>query len=88
MDKNALEPHNPTHWDTLKSAIQIKATEHSPYSDHELLRLYQEVVQQRDYDKQYRLIQALDLGCGAPYKKSFPTVSRLLFRKMPRDYLP
>ena len=69
MDKNELEQHKPTHWNILKSAIQMQITEYSPYSDHELLRLYQEGVQQGDYDKQYQLIQALDLGCGSPYKE-------------------
>ena len=93
MNKSELEQHKSTHWDVLKAAIQIQVTEHSPYSDHKLLQLYQEGVQQRDYDKQYQLIVALELGCGAPYaalrtKKSFLIVSRLLFRKMPRDYLP
>ena len=69
MNKSELEQHKPTHWDILKAAIQIQVTEHSPYSDHKLLQLYQEGVQQRDYDKQYQLIVALDLGCGAPYKE-------------------
>ena len=69
MNKSELEQHKPTHWDILKAAIQIQVTEHSPYSDHKLLQLYQEGVQQRDYDKQYQLIVALELGCGAPYKE-------------------
>lgn len=68
MDKNELEQYKPTHWNILKSAIQMQTTEYSPYSDHELLRLYQEGVQQGDYDKQYQLIKALDLGSGAPHK--------------------
>ena len=69
MDKNELEQHKTTHWNILKADIQMQTTEYSPYSDHELLRLYQEGVQQGDYDKQYQLIKALDLGCGAPYKE-------------------
>lgn len=69
MDKNELEQHKPTHWNILKSTIRMQTSEYSPYSDHELLRLYQEGVQQGDYDKQYQLIQALDRGCGSPYKE-------------------
>lgn len=69
MDKNELEQHKPTHWNILKADIQMQTSEYSPYSDHELLRLYQEGVQQGDYDKQYQLIKALDLDCGAPYKE-------------------
>ena len=54
MDKNELEQHKTTHWNILKADIQMQTTEYSPYSDHELLRLYQEGVQQGDYDKQYQ----------------------------------
>ena len=88
MDKNELEQNKPTHWDTLKAVIQIQTTERSSYSDHKLLQLYRDGVQQQNYDKQYQMIRALEQGCGAPYKKIFSTVSRLLFRKMLEDYLP